>query len=203
VTAPDSACLFAIASEQHGYFTAQQAARCGIGRRLLSYHAKTGRFHRMRRGLYRLRNFPSSPYDEVLAAWLAAGRDTAVVSHESALDLLDLADVIPAAVHLTVPRSRRDRAVPPGAVLHTTLKPPQDGEITTREGIRLTAATRTILDVAEAGTAPEQVDMAVTTALRRGWTTAAALRQGATSRSGRVARLLKRTLEEAGEPPSR
>lgn len=103
---PDRLCLFGTASEQGGYFTAEQARACGYGFALLSHHAKTGRFIRVRRGLYRLREYPSSPREDVLAAWLALGKDVAVVSHESALDLLDLSDVIPDAAHLTVPRSR-------------------------------------------------------------------------------------------------
>src|SRR5512133_706176 len=97
---PDSLRLFEIASEQGGYFTARQARTCGYGFALLSHHSKSGRFIRVRRGLYRLREYPSSPREEVLAAWLAVGKDVAVVSHESALDLLDLSDVIPNVAHV-------------------------------------------------------------------------------------------------------
>src|SRR5690242_4300023 len=104
---PDHACLFATASEQHGYFTSAQARGCGFTRFLLARHAATGRFIRVRRGLYRLRDYPSSPREEVVAAWLAVGKDAAVVSHASALDLLGLSDVVPDLVHLTVPRSKR------------------------------------------------------------------------------------------------
>jgi hypothetical protein len=100
---PDYACLFATASEQHGYFTASQVRTCGFKRDLLAYHTRHGRFIRIRRGLYRLRDYPSSPREEVVAVWLAVGKDAAVVSHASALDLLDLSDVVPDLVHLTVP----------------------------------------------------------------------------------------------------
>src|SRR5687768_11843117 len=100
---PDHSCLFDVASEQHGYFTVQQAHGCGFGWRALLHHRKRGRFIHIRRGLYRLRDYPSSPREEVAAVWLAVGKDTAVVSHESALDLLDLSDVIPNSVHITVP----------------------------------------------------------------------------------------------------
>jgi predicted transcriptional regulator of viral defense system len=105
---PDRAQLFEVASEQGGYFTAEQARACGYSWALLSHHVKSGRFIRLRRGLYRYREYPSSPREDVLAAWLAVGKDRAVVSHESALDLLDLSDVIPDTAHLTVPRSRRN-----------------------------------------------------------------------------------------------
>src|SRR5216683_4139022 len=104
---PDSACLFEVASSQHGFFTAAQARTCGFGTDLLTHHTRSGRFRRVHRGVYRLRDYPSSAHEDVVAAWLSAGRNRAVASHDSALELHELSDVIPDAVHLTVPRSQR------------------------------------------------------------------------------------------------
>src|SRR5438445_11101254 len=115
--------LFEIASEQGGYFTAAQAQTCAYSRSLLAHHAKAGRFIRIRQGLYRFREYPSSPREDVIAAWLAAGRETTVVSHESALGILGLSDVVPEAVHLTVPRSKRFRTAPAGLAVHATARP--------------------------------------------------------------------------------
>jgi predicted transcriptional regulator of viral defense system len=106
-----------------------------------------------------------------MAAWLAVGRDIAVVSHDSALDLLDLSDVIPDAVHLTVPRAQRYLGDLPGVVVHTTTRPFGPMDTVEREGIRLTSPARTIADFAEVGGGPEQVEMAIDQALRRGLTT--------------------------------
>ncbi len=194
---PDHRCLFAVASEHHGYFTAAQARGCGFTWDLLAHHTRGGRFLRMRRGLYRLWNYPSSPREEVTAAWLAAGKDRAIVSHDSALDLLGLSDVIPETVHLTVPRSRRHLPHLPGEIIHTTTRPLQPCDIATRDGIRLTAAARTILDVAEAGAAPEQVARAVAQALERGLATAPQLEAGARGRGRRVGHLIDEALREA------
>jgi len=72
--AADHACLFGVASGQHGYFTARQAATCGFRTDLLTYHARRGRFIRVHHGVYRLRDYPSSPREEVVAAWLALGQ---------------------------------------------------------------------------------------------------------------------------------
>jgi predicted transcriptional regulator of viral defense system len=191
---PDHGCLFDVAAEQHGYFTAEQAHACGFTWRTLYYHARRGRFLHLRRGLYRLRDFPASLHEEVVMVWLAAGRDEAVVSHQSALDLLDLADVIPDSVHLTVPRSRRGLAVPPGTVVHTTTRPLAPEEIVTLDGLPLTAAARTIVDVAEADLAPDQVERAVANALARGLATEAELRAQACARSGRVTDRIDRAL---------
>lgn len=187
---PDWSCLFEHASEQHGYFTAVQARACGFAWDLLTHHTQHGRFLRIRRGLYRLRDYPSSPHEEVVAAWLAVGKDTAVVSHESALDLLGLADLIPDAIHLTVPRTRRHLPELPGVAIHTTKRLLCADDVTVREGIRLTAAGRTILDAAEAGTAPEQIALAVRQAIARGLTTAPRLMRDVGARSKRVIRLI-------------
>jgi predicted transcriptional regulator of viral defense system len=154
---PDHQCLLGAASAQHGYFTSVQAHACGFSRSLLSHTTNSGKFIRIRRGLYRLRDYPSFWREEVVAAWLALGKETAVVSHESALDLLELSDVIPHAIHLTVPRSKRNLPNLPGVRIHTTTRPFTALDLVTRDGIRLTSAGRTILDTAEWGTAPSKL----------------------------------------------
>ena len=194
---PDSQSLFETASEQGGYFTAAQARAAGFSWALLTHHAKTGRFVRVRRGLYRLREYPSFPREEVLAAWLAVGKDAAVVSHDTALDLLGLSDVVPDAVHLTVPRSHRYRAPIPGVRIHTATVPPGPGERVVRDGVPVTAPVRTILDAAAAGTAPEQIELAIRQAIGRGIATPDELRRGARRRGWRVAGLIDGALAAA------
>lgn len=134
-----------------------------------------------------------------MAAWLAVGKDVAVVSHETALDLLDLSDVIPHAIHLTIPRSRRYHSGLPGVAIHTTTRPLSPGDVTTREDIRLTSATRTILDAAETGTGPEQIETAVHQAIRRGLALPDTLRARARERGGRVYRLIAASLQGLDE----
>ncbi|MEX1255075.1 MAG: type IV toxin-antitoxin system AbiEi family antitoxin domain-containing protein [Dehalococcoidia bacterium] len=194
---PDRGRLFEIASEQAGYFSTRQAGASGFSRSLLSHHVKSGRFTRVRRGLYRLREYPSSPREHVLAAWLAIGKDSAVVSHESALELLELSDVIPDAVHLTVPRSRRNLPSLNGVRVHTTSRPLRRTDRVTRGGIVVTAATRSILDAADAGMAPEQIEQAVVQAIDAGLATTQQLRQGAQERGRRTAKLIERSLGQA------
>ena len=130
-----------------------------------------------------------------MAAWLTMGKDTSAVSHESALDLLDLSDVIPDSIHILVPRDRR--GLPPwsGITLHTSTRPFLPNDVTTRNGLRLTAPLRTILDVAEAGVTPEQVVQAVQQAVTRGLLMPTALRHAARERGSRVDRLIARSLE--------
>jgi len=79
-------------------------------------------------------------------AWLKCGPKSAV-SHESALALYDLSDVLPAGVHVTVPRTASRRRK--GIRLHTSRLRPAD--VVKREGLPVTSVPRTIADVARAG----------------------------------------------------
>src|SRR5262249_51171790 len=139
--------LYRQAESQAGYFTAGQALESGMDRATLRHHARPGgRYERVGRGGYRLRHFPPSPPEHVVAAWLPLRGNGAVVSHESALELNDLSDVIPDAVHLTVPRSERGIRPRAGVQLHTSEHPPQGREIRQIAGLPVTGPERSIFD---------------------------------------------------------
>jgi predicted transcriptional regulator of viral defense system len=192
---PDHEKLFATASAQAGYFTTAQAEACGFSSALLTHHAKSRRFLRVARGLYRLPDYPHETHEEIVAAWLRQAPDAAV-SHESALALLGLSDVIADAVHLTVPRTRRRLVNQPGVVIHTTTRPIAELDVVSRKGVRVTGPERTIVDIAEVGVAPDQVIAAVRSALDRGLTTSSRLRDAARTRGRRVQRLIDQALTD-------
>jgi len=187
---PDRERLFAVASQQGGHFTTAQARECGYSRALLSHYAGTGEFIRVHRGVYRIRDYPSHPRGQVIAAWLAAGPDAAV-SHESALELFDLSDVVPSSVHITVPRARRGYTPPAGVTIHTTTRSLEGNAVTVRGGMRVTAPTRSIVDAADAGVAPEQIRRAAAEAVERGLTSRRDLLAVARERGGRVEELVE------------
>ena len=177
---PDVRALETEAYEQHGYFTARQARGHGVSTQLLNYHARRGRYESVRRGLYRLRGFPTSEHDEMREKWMAVGAEKAILSHQSALALLELSDTIPEAVHLLVPRRHRGLRRPPGVVVHTR---PDDEEVPTvwRDGLPLTAPPRTLVDVVDE-LQPEQAALAVQQALRQGLLTERQLAEEAARR---------------------
>ena len=152
--------------QQSGYFTAGQARKYGVSRQLLNHHLRQGRFERVRHGLYRVWGFPGSQFDEIREKWMAVGMDKAIVSHESALLLLELSDSIPDNVHLLVPRRHRGLRCPLGVVLHTH---PDNEKVATAWGdaMPITAPARTLVDVADK-IQPEQAAMAARQALRLG-----------------------------------
>jgi hypothetical protein len=79
--------------------------------------------------------------------------------------------------------------------IHTTRRPFQPTDLTDWEGIPVTAAARTILDAAEAGTAPEQIELAVRQAVRSRMTTKTRLEEGARERGRRTRDLVTGALE--------
>jgi predicted transcriptional regulator of viral defense system len=189
--------LLDVASGQAGYFTAEQARSCGFSRALIRHHAKTGRLSQIRHGLYRLREYPSSPRGTRAGGLARSGKEAAVISLDSALDLLDRSDIIPDVVHLTVPRSRRETPSIPGVKVHTTDRPIGPGEREHRDGVVVTSATRSILDAACKGADPEQIQLAVAQAIERGLATNEEMRRAASELSRCVAKSIFDALGKA------
>jgi predicted transcriptional regulator of viral defense system len=183
--------LYAIAAQQAGYFTAAQAKSVGFSQRQLSYYVKTGRFTRVKTGLYRLAFFPSSPHEDLFVAWLEIG-PKAVISHESALALYELSDVLPGEVHVIVPPTTSRRHG--GVRLHTSRLSPD--EVDRMAGLPVTSVPRTIADVAISGLADELVIQAVRQAVQQGLATAASLLTCAHHRGGRMQNLVDQALRE-------
>ncbi|MCC6179819.1 MAG: type IV toxin-antitoxin system AbiEi family antitoxin domain-containing protein [Chloroflexi bacterium] len=185
--------LETLALGQGGYFDRRDAHSHGITDSLLSYHTRTGRFERVLPGVYRLRVAPISPYDEYLLAWVWTNCRGAI-SHESALALYDLADILPTRVHVTVPRSFHRTSAP----FQVHLAPLPEGEVQTYNGVRVTTPARAIVDAAATGTDPTQIHKAVREALARGLVDPDALRAAAATRSpNQYRRDVRRLLEEA------
>jgi len=164
--------MYGIAEAQGGYLSAAQAIAAGIPRSTLTYQAREGSaLERVAQGVYRLRRFPTPPHGHVIAAWLAVARADAVVSHESALELLDLTDVIADHVHLTLPRAKRGLRTPRGVRAHFTARPIERRQRRQVQGIPVTTVERTLADLLRTGGWTEQIDLAVRQAVERGLTT--------------------------------
>ena len=192
--------LLELASTQGGYFTSKQARSLGVSARSLVHHVAAGRVQRVARGFYRLAGIPADPHDDVVAAWLRFASRGAVVSHETALALYDLAPARSSGIHLTLPRQSRPRTARRATTLtlHTTTTPLRRDELTTRFGVRLTAPARTLADSAEAGVDPSVIAEATARALATGLVSESELRAAAKPRPARVRRLVERSIAEAG-----
>ncbi len=161
--------LFAVALGQGGYFTAKQAQEAGYGYPHLDYHVSTGTFERVDHGLYRMARIPPGEHDDLIrwSLWSRnrADEPQAVVSHESALVMYGLSELLPNRLHFTVPPTFR-KASPAGCFFHKSALGPKESE--ERDGFRVTTPLRTLTDVVATVVSREQFDKAVADALERG-----------------------------------
>jgi predicted transcriptional regulator of viral defense system len=188
---PDYDGLYEIAENQAGYFTANQAREVGFSWERLSSNTKTGLFLRVARGVYRLSRFPGSAYEDLFVAWLRTGRN-AVISHESALSVYELTDLLPGDIHVIAPRTASRRRK--GIRQHTNQLSPD--EITYRAGLPVTTVARTIADVAVSGLADELILQAIRESLQRGLTSQNELLRHADHRGGRAKRIIEAAFSE-------
>ncbi len=142
--------LYRIASLQQGYFTARQAKEAGYADSRFSYHVRKGRWIREGRGIYRLANYPIGDRPDLVywSLWSCNrfGEVQGVFSHQTALAIHDLSDVMPSYYHLTVPKSfRRYHKPTENLVLH--FADVQEEEVWKFEGYGVTTPERTIRDV--------------------------------------------------------
>jgi predicted transcriptional regulator of viral defense system len=149
--------LFQIADGQQGFFTTKQAKTAGFAENTHPYHVRAGNWIRAHRGIYRLASFPRGERPD-LTLWSLWSRNRGeatqgVYSHETALSLYDLSDVMPAKLHMTVPKSfRRNSQTPPVLVLH--FADLSESDIGVVHGVRITKPMRTIVDLLDLGDVP-------------------------------------------------
>jgi predicted transcriptional regulator of viral defense system len=191
---PNFPFLYETAENQAGYFSSLQAEEAGYTYERLSDLTTRGQFKRIIRGVYRLPYFPTTRFEDLHIASLRTGPDS-VVSHESALAVYDLSDIIPAKTHIIIPRtgSRRRKDIQ----LHTNIL--QADEITQRDGLNITTVERTISDVIIGGVSYQHARQAIQEALQRGLTTKSKLLQQAERHKGRAAKLINQILGEQSQ----
>ena len=173
--------LFEVAESQQGYFTSRQAKASGYKDNTHPYHVRSGHWIRVHRGIYRLAKFPASQRPDLMiwALWSSnrSGQIEGVYSHQTALSIHGLSDILPDKLHMTVPLSfRRNSAIPKILVIHRK-QLPQD-TIVLVDGYFVTTPYQTLLDViAEARISHELILQAVKTASERGIITQAMLKR--------------------------
>lgn len=165
--------LYEYASQQQGLFTTKQAEMAGYRRNHHSYHVKAGNWIRELRGIYRLSHYPSDDEDMQLALWYlwTRGRDEqpqGAYSHDTALRIYELSDLMPTKLHLTVPTTfRRFNETPAVLVLWRGNLLATDIRI--MRGFAVTTPCRTLLDIISSNHLDEYIiRQAFTEALAQG-----------------------------------
>ena len=164
--------LFEIADRQQGYFTSAQAELCGFSRTNFHRYLSNVEWVKEGRGVYRLTRYPITNRPELVlwSLWSRNKSGTAqgVWSHETALDIYELSDVMPAKMHMTVPKKFRKRApIPRVLVLHFEDLPKDD--IRVQQGYMVTSPLRTLIDIVESNRlSNDLVSQALYDALHKG-----------------------------------
>lgn len=145
-----------IAACQWGMVTTAQARVHGIARANLAHRVRTGALERTDHyGVYRLAAAPSSPMDDLRAAWLstnpkvlaptrsAALQPDAVVASAAAAMVHGMGDVYPAPYRIIVPSRRQSTR---GAIVYSwRALDSRDVEIV--DGLPVTTRERTVVDL--------------------------------------------------------
>ncbi len=160
--------LHEIALDQHGLVTTDQARHHNVDPRAVIMMARRGKLRRLTNGVYLDTGAPTTKWTPYLAAALWPKRSRAVLSHTTALSLMDISDVNPALIHVTVPNPyRTHRTVPKTIRLHHSDL--REDEVTYIEGLPVTTAARSIRDCATKGIGPAFLAQALDDARRDGW----------------------------------
>ncbi len=163
------------AQRQYGYLTPDDARELDIAPTQLRLMAARQTLEHLGHGLYRMPMVPATKLDAYMEAVLWTGR-RGVLSHETALDLYELCDVNPSAIHLTVPSGFRTRkAVPEIYRLHRFDLDP--AEVGWHEGIPIVTPERAILGGIEQALGWQLIDQAIETARARGLITKATVKR--------------------------
>jgi predicted transcriptional regulator of viral defense system len=163
--------LVALAEEQDGLLTTDQARQAGFTNSVLARLVQRGRIERTARGVYRVPYIPPGRFSQhreaVLWAKANRGPSDVALSHATALVVYGISDANPQLIHLTVPRSARlRRQKPKGVVVHRQDLSPE--EITVEEGIPLTTISRTVADLLHSNGRIDLVRQAISDARHAG-----------------------------------
>lgn len=142
-----------LADRQHRVVEYQQLRELGLGEGAIQYRADAGRLHRIHDGVYAVGHRKLARAGHLIAAVFACGKG-AVVSHITAAVLWNLISRSTAAIHVTVPRSKKPRI--DGVTVHLTRRLP-DCDRDEVDGIPVTSVARTLLDIASVLPRPQLV----------------------------------------------
>jgi predicted transcriptional regulator of viral defense system len=164
--------LYETAQSQQGFFTTKQAIQAGFAEKTHSYHVNVGNWIREHRGIYRLADFPTAERPDLML-WYLWSRNRKEVpegtySHDTALSLHELSDIMPSKLHMTVPKHfRRNSRIPEVLVLHRADL--SENDIEQMQGVRVTRPLRTVLDLLQTGHVDRNlIRQAIDEAMRRG-----------------------------------
>jgi len=165
--------LVSMAASQAGLFTTAQANALGISRPQQKRYADSGEWTREAHGIYRLTALPDNdPEKSQYHLWMlwSIGRDgklAGTYSYETVLAIFYLSDLIPAKIHISVPKKFRRSVVPKILTLHHEDR--EQSDIISHEGLRVIRPLKAFVDmIKEERVSAEHIEKGFKDALRKG-----------------------------------
>jgi Domain of unknown function (DUF4365) len=156
--------LSELAAHQDGYCTLSQARWVGYAEEVFLALVPAGKIYTCTSDVFRLAHFPRSDHEEYIVLWLQTDRQ-GVFSHETALLIHELSDILPNRLHITVPPGFKAEFGPSVEVRHGNVA---EDEIRWLGPVPYTAPLRTLLDCIEVGVSPDLIEQAIEEGLARG-----------------------------------
>jgi hypothetical protein len=150
-----------------GYFTRAHARAAGASDTIFDALLAEHKIEPVDSGVYRLVHFPRSDHENLISLWLQTDRE-GVISHETALLLHELSDILPARRNITVPPgwALGGRELPTDVVVHHAEV--REDELFWHGIVPYTAPLRTVLDCIAVGVSPDLIEQAIAEGLYRG-----------------------------------
>ncbi|MEA2441698.1 MAG: hypothetical protein QOH76_3122, partial [Thermoleophilaceae bacterium] len=136
-----AAAAWELALGQHWVITREQLLAIGYTDEAIDHRIEVGRLHRVHAGVYAVGRRHLTRHGFFIAAVLACG-EGAAISHHSAAELWEIRPRRAGPLHVTVPPGQHPRR--PGIKVHRR----EQFEVTRKDGIPVTTAACTIVDVA-------------------------------------------------------
>lgn len=171
--------LFDLASQGHHLVTLTDVRAAGLTARQWRYRTKAGEWVGVAPGVWRHRSTPIHWRLEARAGLIALGPNAALYGRTAAA-WWELGGVEVDVVEFVVPRSRR-RDFP--FVVHTT-EQWWPGDLVYRDGVRLTSATRLVIDLADGSVTAEELERVIDDAVSRRLTSLPTLQKRLAQLSG-------------------
>ena len=158
--------LVTVAAENHGLVRTEDAVDAGVPAATLTRLTHAGRLERVAHGLYRVPALPEDRLTRFMEAVLWA-RGEGAVSHASALEMMELCDLLPRRIHITVPETYNPRKAGGEEFrVHRHTLPKTD--LTYFEGVPVVTAYRAIRQAIDDAEDPAQLLLAIRTASSQG-----------------------------------
>lgn len=158
--------LYEQALDQCGYFTTQQALAAGISNQSLYQQQKSGNLEKIRHGIYRFEQLPTSEDEDLMVVWLWSNQE-GIFGLETALRKHNLSDVLPRQIDIVLPTTfSKTKKVPAGVRVRYADLP--KSEWSWFGAIPITTIQRTLLDLAKENEHPEIIEQAITEGIQKG-----------------------------------